>query len=84
MFKAIGRLFQVGEGKRKVKSTMIGFFPILGSVVWLGTNGTPPALTGETLVSALWIPAAVLMTGLGTMAGENLSTAIKRKNGNPG
>ena len=41
---------KIKEGQRKVKTTLITFFPMLGSVLWLGHTG---ALTGEPLVSAL-------------------------------
>ncbi len=69
-------MFKVKEGQRKVKTTLITFFPLLGSVLYLGVTG---ALTGEALVSALWIPALVAGTGLGFMAGENVAKALERK-----
>ncbi len=67
---------KIETGQRKTKTTLMVFFSMLGSVLWLGSSG---ALAGETLVNGLWVPAAMAMTGLGFMGVENLSNAIKRK-----
>jgi hypothetical protein len=65
--------FELEEGKRKAKQTMIGFFTMLGVVGWLGHTGK---LVDDGLTSALWIPPTILLGGIGGNAIEWLGKGL--------